>query len=182
MPFPLSPYTTPVPPLPFGREGRRIRTALASGDTGYWEKRGDTANSVEALLPQNQLSPTGKTSHASIWQRLAPGCWAQAGLGGRPMREPFQRVLKRRGFDSLLFANPEILAGTLDVVDSVGAHDAFHLSCEAKFGEPGGGRVLLAPSRRRSLREGVPSGLPLHGRRRRDAKACARPVNPSEPP
>ena len=56
------------------------------------------------------------------------------------------------------------------------------ISCEAKFGEPGGGRVLLAPSRRRSLREGVPSGLPLHGRRRRDAKACARPANPSEPP
>ena len=113
---------------------------------------------------------------------LGTGRALLAGLGGRPMREPFQRVLKRRGFDSLLFANPEILAGTLDVVDSVAAHDAFHLSCEAKFGEPGGGRVLLAPSRRRSLREGVPSGLPLHGRRRRDAKACARPVNPSEPP
>lgn len=74
---------------------------------------------------------------------LGTGRALLAGLGGRPMREPFQRVLKRRGFDSLLFANPEILAGTLDVVDSVAAHDAFHLSCEAKFGEPGGGRVLL---------------------------------------
>ena len=46
---------------------------------------------------------------------LGTGRALLAGLGGRPMREPFQRVLKRRGFDSLLFANPEILAGTLDV-------------------------------------------------------------------
>lgn len=49
---------------------------------------------------------------------LGTGRALLAGLGGRPMREPFQRILKRRGFDSLLFANPEILAGTLDVVDS----------------------------------------------------------------
>lgn len=74
---------------------------------------------------------------------LGTGRALLAGLGGRPMREPFQRGLKRRGFDSLLFANPEILAGTLDVVDSVAAHDAFHLSCEAKFGEPEGAGFSL---------------------------------------
>ena len=39
---------------------------------------------------------------------LGTGRALLAGLGGRPMREPFQRVLKRRGFDSLLFANTEI--------------------------------------------------------------------------
>ena len=50
---------------------------------------------------------------------LGTGRALLAGLGCRPMREPFQRVLKRRGFDSLLFANPEILAGTLDVMDSI---------------------------------------------------------------
>ena len=75
---------------------------------------------------------------------LGTGRALLAGLGCRPMREPFQRVLKRRGFDSLLFANPEILAGTLNVMDSVAAHDAFHISCEAKFGEPGGPGSLCA--------------------------------------
>lgn len=150
-------------------------TMLASYRTFKWLLPPSKSNAFNRKdFPRLHMAETG----AGIW---STGRGLFAALGCRPVREPFQRVLKRRCFNNLFFADPEILVGTFDVVYSVTAHTVFHISCEAKYGEPGGVRVLCLPG-------GGVSGKAFrvawhcYGRRRRGAKACAPRESFSEPP
>ena len=144
MPF-SSPYATPVPP-PVWQEGRRIRTQRWHQEIRVLGKRGTPQTALKPSFPKNQLSPTEKLPtppYGKGWRgMLGTGrLCSQASAVGQCVNR--SSVLKRRASTVCLL---RILRFSLEPRCSglpEAAHDAFHLSREAKFGEPGGAGVSL---------------------------------------